>query len=220
METRIFFKGREYRDVAQMPEDVRRAYAQAMARFADADRNGIPDILEGDAGAGSDDVVVVRQSSFTVNGRSLEGTDLPEPMRRLVEQAMASLGASAAGPGDAAGRAPAPAFRPSVTVSGDLAGMLDGFLRMFLGLAAAGILAGAVFLMLRMGDPLRGQGGRFYVAGAAVVLLCVVESRFAWLERRRRALFDTAASQRDGLRSLLSLLAATVLLFGLALLLP
>jgi hypothetical protein len=211
LETRILFKGREYPGVENMPADVRQAYEQAMARFADADHNGIPDILEGAAAADSDNVVVIKHSSLTVNGRTVDGVgDLPAPMRRLVEQAMASLGADAAAPG--AG--------PTVTVSGDLAGFLDAFLRVFLAMVAAAIVVGAVILMLRLDASLRSQGGRFFVAGAAVVLLALVESRFAWLERRRRGWFDATASQRYGLRSLLFLLAAVVVLGGLALLLP
>ena len=214
MKTRILFKGHEYPGVEAMPEAVRQAHDQALARFADADRNGVPDVMEG-AAADSDNVVVIRQSSFTINGRTVDGVgDLPAPMRRLVEQAMASLGADAATPKDS------PALQPTLTVSGDLTGFLDAFLRVLLALVAAAIIGGAVLLMLRLDASTRSQGGRLYIAGAAVVLLGVVESRFAWLERRRRGWFDAAASQRYGLRSLLFLLASTVVLVGLALLLP
>ena len=46
METKINFNGKTYTKVEDMPEEVRQAYQQALAQFADADRNGIPDILE------------------------------------------------------------------------------------------------------------------------------------------------------------------------------
>lgn len=45
--TRIIFNGQEYSSVADMPEDVRRCYEQAMGGvLADSDRNGIPDLFE------------------------------------------------------------------------------------------------------------------------------------------------------------------------------
>jgi len=47
METKIIFNGKTYTKVEDMPEEVRQAYQQALAQFAGADRNGIPDILEG-----------------------------------------------------------------------------------------------------------------------------------------------------------------------------
>jgi hypothetical protein len=46
METKIIFNGKTYTNVESMPEEVRQAYQDALAQFADADKNGIPDILE------------------------------------------------------------------------------------------------------------------------------------------------------------------------------
>jgi len=46
METKIIFNGKTYTKVEDIPEEVRQAYQQALAQFAAADRNGIPDILE------------------------------------------------------------------------------------------------------------------------------------------------------------------------------
>jgi len=43
--TKIVFNGREYGSVADMPADVRQLYEQVMGAV-DADRNGIPDVLE------------------------------------------------------------------------------------------------------------------------------------------------------------------------------
>ena len=38
METKIIFNGKEYANSEAMPEEVRQAYRQAMAHFADADK--------------------------------------------------------------------------------------------------------------------------------------------------------------------------------------
>jgi uncharacterized protein len=52
MTTRIIFNGQDYASTDVMPEEVRRAYQQALAQLADADHNGIPDVLE-PGGAGN-----------------------------------------------------------------------------------------------------------------------------------------------------------------------
>ena len=46
MTTRIMFNGQEYASAEAMPADVRKVYEQALAQLADADHNGIPDVLE------------------------------------------------------------------------------------------------------------------------------------------------------------------------------
>lgn len=46
MENKIILNGKTYTKVEDMPEDVCQAYQQAMAQFADADKNGISDVLE------------------------------------------------------------------------------------------------------------------------------------------------------------------------------
>jgi hypothetical protein len=46
MESKIIFNGKTYTKVEDMPEAVRQAYEQALGQFADADKNGIPDIME------------------------------------------------------------------------------------------------------------------------------------------------------------------------------
>jgi hypothetical protein len=43
---KIVFNGREYASVDEMPPDVRKAYDEAMQLFADADHDGIPDIVQ------------------------------------------------------------------------------------------------------------------------------------------------------------------------------
>jgi len=48
MPNKITLNGQEYTSLDEMPADVRQQYEQAMAKI-DADRNGVPDVLE-DAG--------------------------------------------------------------------------------------------------------------------------------------------------------------------------
>ena len=87
METKIIFNGKEYANPEAMPEEVRQAYQQAMAQFADADKNGIPDILERGA-AGN--VIAIQQSSFSFNGREFKSVgEMPAVVRRLFEMARA-----------------------------------------------------------------------------------------------------------------------------------
>jgi len=66
METKIFFNGKTYAKAEDMPEAIRQAYQQALAQFADADKNGIPDIMERGA---TGNVIAIQQSSITFNGR-------------------------------------------------------------------------------------------------------------------------------------------------------
>ena len=53
MQTRITVNGREHQRVDEMPPEVRRQYERAMSMLADADGNGVPDILEGGASIAS-----------------------------------------------------------------------------------------------------------------------------------------------------------------------
>ena len=82
-----------------MPEEVRQSYQQALAHLADADRNGIPDILERGA-AGN--VIAIQQSSITINGREYKTVgDMPAVVRRLFELAVGQADANRNGIPDA-----------------------------------------------------------------------------------------------------------------------
>ena len=101
--------------------------------------------------------------------------------------------------------------------------LLERGLWILLGLLAIAIPAGAVFLMLKMDGGSRSQGGRFYVAIAALVALGAVDSQFRRLVIRRMPSFSletTAKQRRYSLVSLLLLLTSAVALIGLAWLLP
>src|SRR5438046_405754 len=95
MTTRIMFNGQEYASAEAMPEDVRKVYQQALAQLADADHNGIPDVLER-GGAGT--VIGIQNSSITVNGKTYGSVgEMPALVRFLYEQAMGQLDPNRAG---------------------------------------------------------------------------------------------------------------------------
>lgn len=213
MDIRIIVNGREYTDAADLPDGVR----QALADLADANHNGIPDVLE----RGADGTVVaVHHSSVTVNGRTYtDGDEMPTTVRRVFDQAMAF----AAAPGRLTPlHDPAGPDRRMLATLDQVDHTLDRFLRTLLLGAAVAILVGAVFLMLKLDASSRSQGGRWFVAVAALVALGAVDSRFGWLVRRREPfiLTETPGYRRYRVRSLLLLLASAVVLFGLAWLLP
>ncbi|HEV8725426.1 MAG TPA: hypothetical protein VGW77_32815 [Candidatus Binatia bacterium] len=250
METKIIFNGKKYASPEAMPEEVRQAYQQAMAQFADADRNGIPDILErGTAG----NVIAIQQSSISFNGREFKSVgEMPAVVRRLFEMAMGQADANRNGIPDALESAltgfqtPPPPTTPenaqpefSATVNAPTpspprerepitaglertANALDIFLRILLSIVAIATVAGAAFLMLKMDGGSRSQGGRLYVAIAALVILGAVDSQFRKLVARRApfSVGTSEAESRYGLISLLLLLLSAVVLFGAALLLP
>ena len=90
MSTRIIFNGKTYTDPSEMPADVRKAYDQALGLLADANRNGIPDLLET---AGLGNVISVQQSQIVVNGQSYGGPEeMPPFVRQLYDLALRQLG--------------------------------------------------------------------------------------------------------------------------------
>lgn len=100
---------------------------------------------------------------------------------------------------------------------------LERFLQIFLGIVAVAILLGSVFIMVKLDASFRSQGGRFYVAAGALVLLGLVDSQFGRLMQRRELGFGLTESpeyRRYRLGSLLLLFLAALVLFGLALFLP
>jgi hypothetical protein len=248
MQTKIIFNGKQYAGPETMPDEVRQAYQQALAHLADADRNGIPDILE--AGAAGN-VIAIQQSSITVNGREFKTVgEMPAVVRRLFELAMGQADANRNGipdalestlsgletPSASSGTLP-PTFpaemnasplkppherEPNMTVLDQTIHTLDAFLRILLGIIAVATLAGAIFLMLRMDGGFPSQGGRFYVAIAALIVLGAVDSQFRKLVIRRMpfSLATTEAESRYAMISLLLMLVSAVVLIGLAWLLP
>jgi len=101
------------------------------------------------------------------------------------------------------------------------ANSLDTFLRILLGIVSLAILAGAIFLMVKLDSGSRSQGGRFYVAIAALVILGAVEQFRQLIERRAPfSIATTETESRYAMVSLLLMLISTVVLFGAAWFLP
>ena len=248
METKIIFNGKTYTKLEDMPEEVRQAYQQALAQFADADKNGIPDILER---GGVGNVIAIQQSSINFNGREYKSAgEMPAIVRRLFEFAMSQADANRNGIPDALEAAlsgsetqaasagtvgsklsetvnpstlnPPPERESITTALKQTANTLETFLRILLGFIAVATVAGAIFLMLKMDGGSRSQGGRFYVAIAALVILGAIDSQFRKLVERRApfSIGTTEAESRYALISLLLLLVSGVILFGVAWLLP
>jgi hypothetical protein len=247
METKIIFNGKPYTKVEDMPEEVRQAYQQALAQFADADKNGIPDILER---GGTGNVIAIRQSSINFNGQEYKSVgEMPAIVRRLFEFAVnqadankngipdaleSSLGMRTSSSSTASDRAEAaatgnrtlanaPTERESIiTALKQSADSLETLLRILLSVVAVATIAGAIFLMLKMDSSSRSQGGRFYIAIAALFILGAVDSQFRKLVERRApfSIGTTEAESRDALISLLLLFVSAVVLFGAAWYLP
>ena len=96
--------------------------------------------------------------------------------------------------------------------------ILERVLLIFLSLFTVAILAGAVFLMLQMDGSSSSQGGRYYVAIAAILILGAIDSQFHRLVKRRIPLSLTTTPEERLYRmvSLLLLLFFAVVLIGLA----
>lgn len=248
MTTRIIFNGQEYESTDAMPEEVQKSYLEAFAQFTeDKNRDGIPDILEARS-AGQ--VIGVQHSSITVNGRTYESVEeMPALVRLLYQHAIGQVGASRtglptsvaailglnsaspsastggrAGPNEAGGLS-APNEQPAPD---DLMGAVDRgrraierVIHMLLVFITAFIFTGAVFIMLEMDSGSQAKE-RLYVAIIALVLLGTVDTQATRLVRRRMplSLGTTEAERRYSGLSFSLILAAAVILIGLALLLP
>jgi hypothetical protein len=99
---------------------------------------------------------------------------------------------------------------------------LERLLAILLGLLAVSILAGAILIMFGVDRGSISQGGRIYVAIAALVLLGAVETQVVRLMVRRLpfSLTTTPQQRRYGLTNLLVMLVCGAGLVGLGLLLP
>ena len=79
---KIVINGREYDGIDQMPPDVRQQYLQLVGSLGDADRNGVPDVLER---PGSSSVEV--NTSIICNGREYKDrSELPAEVREILER--------------------------------------------------------------------------------------------------------------------------------------
>lgn len=102
----IVIDGKTYKSVEEMPEDVRQRYEEAMRGFSDANpvnapgamdilnqvfadknKNGVPDLFEGDQV-----INVTGGMKFFVDGRTIDNiNELPPDARAKYEQAMGAM---------------------------------------------------------------------------------------------------------------------------------
>jgi hypothetical protein len=92
----IIVNGVAYSSMDEMPLEIRQAYEQAMGIFADNNKNGMPDILEGGSGELNSNIkitpIAVNSANIIVDGKIYSNaTELPPEARQKYEQAMAKL---------------------------------------------------------------------------------------------------------------------------------
>jgi hypothetical protein len=92
MGTRIILNGQEYASTDAMPPEVRQVCDQALKQLADTDHDGIPDIVQH---GGARNVIGIKHTSITINGKTYDGPDqIPPALRQIYEQAMAKVDAN------------------------------------------------------------------------------------------------------------------------------
>jgi hypothetical protein len=105
----IYFNGKKYNSVAEMPSSVRQKYESFNRLFADANRDGIPDFVQpsgisglkesfnllkeigqmGTEGIDPNEVMIVRESdtNIFVNGKNYKSVDeMPSDVRQVYEK--------------------------------------------------------------------------------------------------------------------------------------
>lgn len=208
MTTRIIFNGQEYPSTEAMPGDVRKMYQQALAQLADADRNGIPDVLE-HRGEGAMPVIGIQNSSITVNGKTYGSVDeMPGFARFLFEQAMRQLNPSRArAPDVPAGllserdsestqrrsklavwnSEPAAPEEGLMRVLDRSENVLSTVLVIVLAAAAGAVIVFGSWMITHMDDSSRSQGGVIYVGLGMVVVLGAIAGQFInlWWRKQR-----------------------------------
>jgi hypothetical protein len=204
MTTRIFFNGQEYASAEAMPEEVRKAYQVALGQLADADRNGIPDVLEH---PGTGNVIGIQQSAITLNGKTYGSVaEMPAFVRFLYEQAMGQLDPNRAGLLGADAPERSTPLRVTTESSSGVKRepgsvpdeqfmrvldrsekVLSTVLVVILAAAAGAVIVFGSWMITHMDASSRSQGGVFYVGLAMVLLLGVIGGQLisAWLRTRK-----------------------------------
>ncbi len=99
MQQNIVFNGKSYRNVEEMPPEVREAYQSIMQIMADQNQNGVPDLFEGMLGA------KVQKTSIIFNGQVYDQlSDLPPEAREKYQKMMGKYDADGNGIPDFAER--------------------------------------------------------------------------------------------------------------------
>jgi hypothetical protein len=202
MTTRIMFNGQEYASAEAMPEDVRKVYQQALAQLADADHNGIPDVLER-GGAGN--VIGIQNSSITVNGKTYGSVgEMPALVRFIYDQAMGQLDPDRAGALGGLGAPYAPdapegsvpklngepapaAAAPFMRALDQTESVLSTVLVIVLAAAAGAVIVFGSWMITHMDASSRSQGGAIYVGFGMMVVLAAIAGQFInlWWRRQR-----------------------------------
>lgn len=87
----IFFNGKMYNDLAEMPASERQAYEQMMGMFVDKNGNGIPDFLEGDIVKNISSIYSGMQS-IRFDGNTYNNmNELPSDVQEKVKNAMSKI---------------------------------------------------------------------------------------------------------------------------------
>ena len=90
MNNQIIFNGKTYNSVEEMPAQERQAYEAIMGAFADKDRDGMPDMLQG--GGLTTGSVQVEGVPVFYQGKAYQNLDeLPPEARARYEEAMRQL---------------------------------------------------------------------------------------------------------------------------------
>lgn len=203
MTSRIVFNGREYANPETMPDDVRKLYQQALAQLADADRNGIPDVLER-PGEGPGNVIGIQNSSITVNGKTYGSVDeMPGWVRFIFEQAMGQLAPTLSSKPDPISRTSAPDAPESLLPRGSneptsapdpglmqvldkSENILSTVLVLVLAAAAGAVIVFGSWMITHMDASSRSQGGVIYVGFGIMVVLGAIAGQFINLWWRRQ----------------------------------
>jgi filamentous hemagglutinin family protein len=180
MTTRIIFNGQEYASTEAMPQAVRTAYQEALAKLEDANENGVPGRLErGETG----NVIMIQPSSITVNGREFKNVaSMPAPLRVLYEYALRQaegaqhgLSKTVAGDSGRVARALLPRAHSEdfLWAHSRAKHTAARVLPILLGLVTGGILIAGVWMVWHLDASLRSQGGDFYVGPGLLVAVAL-----------------------------------------------
>jgi hypothetical protein len=207
MAARIIFNGQEYDSPEAMPQAVRTAYQEALAKLEDADQNGVADIHERGE---TENVIMIQESSIRVNGREFKDVDsMPAPVRALYAYAMRQAEANQqglreisttgdSGPGARAGSLPAHPDEDFLRAIDRTEHALNRGLLILMGVAVGGIIVGGGWMVWQLDAGFRRQGGGGFYIGrgflVAVVLTGIVGIGIAiWLMLKKQESPETSA---------------------------
>jgi hypothetical protein len=106
----INVNGQNYDKWEDVPAEVRQ---QLAATLPDADKNGVPDLFEGNLGGLPTDAQTFASTSIMVNGQQVQSAaDLPPEMQAKLQQALGMLGPMF-GPAPGAAAVPPPPGTPA-----------------------------------------------------------------------------------------------------------